>query len=282
MIDQELKLSPITKRRLEALRKYPSPLIATDWLLKRLKSEITTLVGNAAKLSESYFCKQWQSPEYRFVYEMFGCYLKAYRQIQSKNYVGGLNFLKEVEQDFFYDTLEYVDMRLAYLMDTLKDDDEAWKELSRGLERAEKERGNEVDIPKLMEYYCRLSIETTILSGNAESLGFKVDEKSFEDFQYLTRGYSNENVEKRNLLKGSNTIFNLNPSNRCVEIFKLYRFINDHFLPVQFVYEWYALYDILCHEGIISCTVEDFCKQMNHREWFGHVSKNCTANEINT
>lgn len=97
---------------------------------------------------------------------------------------------------------------------------------------------------------------------------------------------SDEDKQKRDRLMKSNKIFNLQPSKskKKVDVLLLYIFIRDRFITEKmFVYEWYALYYIFRRVGIItSCTIEDFEKQMNDDEWFAHVDKKCSANEINT
>ena len=51
----------------------------------------------------------------------------------------------------------------------------------------------------------------------------------------------------------------------------------------MFVYEWFALFYLLRRVGVLlTCTVEDFERQMNDKEWFSHVNSKCSANEINT
>ena len=97
---------------------------------------------------------------------------------------------------------------------------------------------------------------------------------------------SDENKMKRERLLNSNKVFCLQPakSNRKVDILLLYQFIETRFISEKmFIYEWYALYYILRRVGVITtCTIEDFEKQMNDKEWFAHVEKKCSANEINT
>ena len=97
---------------------------------------------------------------------------------------------------------------------------------------------------------------------------------------------SEEDKQKRERLLKSNKVFTLKPakSKYDVDILLLYFFIRDRFIAEKmFVYEWYALYYILRRVGVITtCTVEDFERQMNGEEWFGHVKKKCSANEINS
>ena len=96
---------------------------------------------------------------------------------------------------------------------------------------------------------------------------------------------SDENKQKRERLLKSNKIFCLKPAKlkKDVDILLLYQFIDTRFRAEKmFVYEWYALFYILKRIGvIITCTIEDFTKQMNDEEWFAHVEKKCKANEIN-
>ena len=97
---------------------------------------------------------------------------------------------------------------------------------------------------------------------------------------------SEEDKQKRERLLKSNKVFTLQPakSKYNVDILLLYVFIRDRFITEKmFVYEWFALYYILKRNGILlNCTTEDFVKQMNDKEWFAHVEKKCSANEINT
>ena len=97
---------------------------------------------------------------------------------------------------------------------------------------------------------------------------------------------SEEDKQKRERLLKSNMIFNLKPAKlkKEVDILFLYQFINTRFISEKMhVYDWYALYYILNRKGLLlSCTVEDFVRQMNHKEWFAHVEIKCSANEINT
>lgn len=91
---------------------------------------------------------------------------------------------------------------------------------------------------------------------------------------------------KRERLLRSNTVFCVaaGKNGQQVDMLRLYRFIEARLVSrMQFVYEWYALYHLLLRKGILSgCTVELFVRQMNHREWFAHAAKKCSANEINT
>ena len=94
-----------------------------------------------------------------------------------------------------------------------------------------------------------------------------------------------EQIEKRERLFKTNRVFNLTPANsKKVDILFLYQFIDSRFISATMhVYEWFALYYLLRRIGLLStCTVEDFERQMNDMEWFGHVKKKCSANEINT
>lgn len=97
---------------------------------------------------------------------------------------------------------------------------------------------------------------------------------------------SEEDKQKRERLLKSNMIFNLKPAKlkKEVDILFLYQFINTRFISEKMhVYDWYALYYILDKNGLLlPCTVEDFERQMKHKEWFAHVDKKCSANEINT
>ena len=96
---------------------------------------------------------------------------------------------------------------------------------------------------------------------------------------------SEEDKQKRERLLKTNKVFNLQPakSKYNVDILLLYLFIRDRFITEKmFVYEWYALYHLFQRYGILlSCTTEDFERQMNDKEWFAHVDKKCSANEIN-
>ena len=95
---------------------------------------------------------------------------------------------------------------------------------------------------------------------------------------------SNENRQKRERLLNSNSIFNLDAARpKKVDILLLYKFIDTHFMPIRFVYEWFALFYLLRRKNLLqNCTTEDFERQMNESEWFAHVEKKCSANEINT
>lgn len=97
---------------------------------------------------------------------------------------------------------------------------------------------------------------------------------------------SEEDKLKRERLLKSNKVFNLKPtsSKREVDILFLYQFIRDRFIAeIKFLYEWFSLYYILRKVGVLmNCKVEEFKRQMNDKEWFGYVDKNCSSNEINT
>lgn len=95
-----------------------------------------------------------------------------------------------------------------------------------------------------------------------------------------------EEKKKRERLLKTNKVFNLNPtkSKKAIDILLLYKFIETRFITEKmFVYEWYSLFYLLRREGLLlNCTIEDFERQMNDKEWFGHIKKKCSANEINT
>lgn len=97
---------------------------------------------------------------------------------------------------------------------------------------------------------------------------------------------SDEDIQKRERLLQSNSIFNLaqTKSRKEVDILRLYYFIDTRFISDKmFVYEWYALFYFLKKYGIVgTCTTEDFVNQINDNEWFPDVKKKCSANEINT
>lgn len=97
---------------------------------------------------------------------------------------------------------------------------------------------------------------------------------------------TDEDKEKRERLLRTNKVFNLSlaKTKKNVDILFLYRFIETNFITEKmFVYEWFALYYLFRRVGLLlTCTVEDFERQMNDKEWFGHVTKKCSANEINT
>ncbi len=97
---------------------------------------------------------------------------------------------------------------------------------------------------------------------------------------------SEEDKQKRERLLKSNMIFNLKPAKlkKEVDILFLYQFINTRFISEKMhVYDWYALYFIFRRNDLLlPCSVEDFERQMKHKEWFAHVDKKCSANEINT
>lgn len=91
---------------------------------------------------------------------------------------------------------------------------------------------------------------------------------------------------KRERLIKSNNVFKLQPakSKRKVDLLLLYFFIRDRFVTEKMhVYEWFALFFLLRREDLLQTSnVEEFERQMNKKEWFGHVKKKCSANEINT
>lgn len=94
-----------------------------------------------------------------------------------------------------------------------------------------------------------------------------------------------EEKDKRERLSKTSKVFNLSPANsKKVDILFLYQFIDSRFISeTMHVYEWFALYYLLRRIGLLlTCTVEDFERQMNNKEWFGHVKSKCSANEINT
>ena len=96
---------------------------------------------------------------------------------------------------------------------------------------------------------------------------------------------SEEMKQKRERLLKTNKVFNLKPakSKKEVDILLIYQYIASRFVAEKmFVYEWYALYTLFKRNDLLlSCTIEEFEKQMNDVEWFGHVTKKCSANEIN-
>lgn len=97
---------------------------------------------------------------------------------------------------------------------------------------------------------------------------------------------SEEMKQKRERLLKTNKVFNLKPANSKneIDILLLYQYIESRFVnDNKFVYEWFALFYLFRRKGLLNnCTVEDFERQMNDDEWFGHVEKKCKANEINT
>ena len=115
---------------------------------------------------------------------------------------------------------------------------------------------------------------------------FKLDEYDRWIEELRNPPESEENKQKRERLLKTNKVFNLHPakSKKEVDILLLYQFIESRFISDKmFIYEWYALHFFLRRNDLLlSCTIEDFEKQMNDDEWFGHVEKKCKANEINT
>ena len=115
---------------------------------------------------------------------------------------------------------------------------------------------------------------------------FKLDEYDRWIEELRNPPESEEDKQKRKRLLKTNKVFNLHPakSKKKVDILLLYQFIDSCFISDKmFIYEWYALHYFLRRKDLLlNCTVEDFEKQMNDDEWFGHVEKKCKANEINT
>ena len=96
---------------------------------------------------------------------------------------------------------------------------------------------------------------------------------------------TNAEDEKRKRLMATNTVIRTHTQSgqEAIDILKLYNFIDRYFASeISYKYEWYALRRFLEKYNLLRvCDNEQFAKQMNHKEWFGSLEKQCEANEMN-
>ena len=96
---------------------------------------------------------------------------------------------------------------------------------------------------------------------------------------------TNADNEKREKLIATNTLIRTQTQSGqlVVDILKLYKFIDRYFASeIEYKYEWYSLRRFLEKYNLLKeCNNEQFAEQMNNKEWFGSLEKQCEANEMN-